>query len=260
MSCFNIFILAILFVLKESNSFDISHYRIVVDTPERFGALKDGEYDQYAEYPSIIYVNTHAHYDILSQPQYFAGSPLDITFDTDNGSNRNRDKITIYPRKASAEIQFANANSLVPLGGLPKNYSDYTIKYLYDTEPDTGSIQTIFQWKKAQRLDIDYDNGLAAVYFQYYLSELNNLSELKYLHITYDQKTYDQFHVGAFIEKLPSIEEIHLSGPPGEPKDGLNSDPIREHLQSTPIPDNWTVVCSNKSSRYNFLFTKNNSQ
>lgn len=95
----------------------------------------------------------------------------------------------------------------------------------------------ILQWQNAEELTFRGDDGFIAASLQQRMGEFSKLTKLTNLAMTYDENTYANISAAAFIENLPAIERLYLSGP-----ESLSIAQAEQVLFSTPLPSNWGVT------------------
>lgn len=155
---------------------------------------------------------------------------MTFTSITDNGP----DTIRIFPESRRAVINFRNGE--IPLSGVPTDYLEY-----YVTLPPplhVASIDSILQWKRVQRLSIRDVNGVA-LRLSRRIDELKQMTDLGELQLCIQGRTYSRIKVARFIDNLPSLQGIVLTGV------HMTKEDMKRFIEMSDIPSNWKTTVFN---------------
>lgn len=153
-------------------------------------------------------------------------------------ANEGNNKITIFPGKfPRAEIYYRDGVN--PFSGVPKNYQEYSVSYIYPATPSDENIDSILQWKRAIKLDIsDQENVVISLLKR--INEFSKLTKLWKLTLSMQDDNYKQVNVATFIENLLSLEEISFHA------NHMNDRHIKEFFANNKVPSNWHGFISGK--------------
>lgn len=207
-----------------------------IDTPEKYEQLKQGKFnDEYLN----IWITSDAHPDILLQPQFFEKSKfLEIRFISIRATANNT--IILYPNEGRVDIEFNVGGN--PLRGVPKKYGEYTIYFAY-FPPTVENINSIVSWEEAKSLRI-VDRHSVAVRLLKRIDEFSKLKKLKELDLRIEPHSYDQVNVTAFIENLPALKEMVLTG------NQMTEIELQDFKARNKLPWNWRLVMFAQSFYY----------
>lgn len=146
-------------------------------------------------------------------------------------AKEGENKITIFPGDyPRAEVYFRDRVN--PLGGVPKNYINYYVSFVYPSTPNDENINSILQWRKARSLDI-YDQENVVISLMHRIKEFSRLDQLSKLGLAMQDENYKQINVATFIENLRSLEEISFHG------HHMSERQMREFEAKNRVPPHW---------------------
>lgn len=214
--------------------------RLLIDTPEKYNQLKQGQCDNKYRYVDIT---TEAHPDVLLQPQFFwNASFVKLKFISSNEYKNNA--IQIFPISKRAEIHFNIGDN--PMSGVPNNYNEFFIYYWYPMAiPTDENINSILNWTEATRLRIYENQGHAAIKLMESIDKLDKLTKLNHLTLYMGPHTYDKINVATFIGNLSSLNEIIFIG------NDISDDQVKEFMEKNATPSNWRVWTIDNVVTYN---------
>lgn len=152
------------------------------------------------------------------------------------------------PQSRRIVIDFRDGG--IALSGIPTDYLEYYVTLsspLFDE-----NIDSIVQWKQAQKLSIRDIDGVAVRLTQR-IDEFKQLTDLWELQLYIQGHTYRRLKVATFIDNLPSLNGIVLTGVhmtkenmktfremnsiPSEWKTNVFNAPLQMHIYKVPATD-----------------------